>query len=101
MGCREQFNTRIFGTDSISNRRIPVADVERGSVFVFSQYHDQGLSRCIEIPNYGEGCKPAGAKPFSLTMLEVHHVRGDKIHEQESVWTVLPSNDVKSPWPVP
>ncbi len=101
MGCRAQFNTRMYGADSITGRRVSVVDEERGTVFVFAQYHTFTKARCVDVPYYGPACAPPGAGTVSLAMLEAHHIKNGKIHEQESVWTVLPGNHIKSPWVTP
>jgi hypothetical protein len=101
MGCREQFDTHIWETDSVEFVRVPLVDEERGTVFVFSQYHVHSKKPCANVVNFGPVCGPKGAKPFSLAMLEAHRIANGLIHEQESVWVVIPSNQLRSPWAEP
>ena len=98
MGCRAQFDARMYAADSITGLRIPVIDETTGNVFAFSQYHTFTKAHCVDVPFYGPACAPPGVPTISLAMLEIHHIKDGLIHEQESVWTILPRNDIKSPW---
>jgi hypothetical protein len=90
MGCREQFNTGIWGTDSVTARRFPLVDEERGLVVAFTQYNSYAKSRCAEVTGVGRVCPAADLQPFSLDLVEFFRVGDGRIHEMESVWTVLP-----------
>ena len=99
MGCREQFNTRIWTTDSISDRRYPLIDEKFGIVFAYTLYHRFSKKTCVDIPDYGRACAPQGQDaPATLELLEAFKIRDGKIHEMESIWTVLPDNREKSRW---
>jgi hypothetical protein len=90
MGCREQFNTGIWATDTVSDRRFPLVDEERGIVVAFTQYNSYARARCAEVVGYGQVCPPAELQPFSLDLVEFFRAGDGRIHEMESVWTVLP-----------
>ena len=90
MGCREQFNTGIWSTDTVSGRRFPLIDEERGIVVAFTLYNSYAKARCAEVVGYGQVCPAAELQPFSLDLVEFFRVGDGRIHEMESVWTVLP-----------
>jgi hypothetical protein len=92
MGCREQFDTGIWATDTITHRRFPVVDEERGVVAAFTIYNSGGAKNCVDTKDFGPVCKSADvkAKPTSLDLLELMKIRDGKIHEQESIWERLP-----------
>src|SRR5262245_9190071 len=99
MGCREQFNTHIWETDFVDNRRFSVIDEDRGLVWVFSSYHGHGRKKCADVVGFGTVCggPPTGSVPSTLDLVELFKVRNGLIHEMESVWTVLPDG-VKPQW---
>ncbi len=90
MGCREQFDTGIWSTDTVTSRRFPLVDEERGIVVAFTLYNVHARSRCAEVAGYGQVCPAAELQPFSLDLVEFLRVGDGRIHEMESVWTVLP-----------
>jgi hypothetical protein len=98
MGCREQFNTHIWTTDSISDRRYPLVDEEQGIVFGYTLYHQFSKKQCAEIPGHGAACPPQKVAPFTLALVEAFKIRRGKIHEMESVWAILPKNMEKGAW---
>ena len=99
MNCRDQFNTRVWSTDSISDRRYPLIDEKYGIVFAYTLYHRFSKSSCVDLRDYGRACAPAGqGTPATLELLEAFKIRGGKIHEMESIWTVLPDNRQTSRW---
>jgi hypothetical protein len=91
LGCREQFNTGIWSSDTVSDRRFPVIDEEHGLVVAFTQYNAYAKSSCAEVVGVGSVCPAHATAPFSLDLAEVFRVGDGRIHEMESVWTVLPS----------
>ena len=98
MGCREQFNTRLWTTDNITSRRFPVIDEERGVAAAFTIYNSHGTKECADVVGIGPVCPAAaGSKPGSLDLLEFFKIRNGEIHEMESVWTILPYR-TKSGW---
>jgi hypothetical protein len=97
MGCREQFNTGIWGTDSVTNRRYEVVDENKGIVVAFTQYNSFAKSRCATVKGYGLACPAKVLEPFALDLVEFFKIRAGKIHEIESVWTVLPPG-TKTGW---
>jgi hypothetical protein len=90
MGCREQFGTGIWSADDVSNRRYPVVDEERGLVVAFTQYNSYARARCAEVVGLGPVCPAQDMAPASLDLVEFFRVGDGRIHEMESVWTVLP-----------
>jgi hypothetical protein len=90
MGCREQFNTGIWSSDTVSNRRFPLVDEERGLVVALTQYNSYAKSRCATVVGVGEVCPAGDSPPVSLDLVEIFRVGDGRIHEMESVWTVLP-----------
>jgi hypothetical protein len=99
MGCREQFNTRIWETDTITDRRYPIVDQERGLVAAFTMYNQYDKARCASTVDYGLVCPPiADIKPYTLVLVEVFKVRAGEIHEVEAVFTVLPELNKRGVW---
>ena len=97
MGCREQFDTGIWATDTITDRRFPVVDEERGVVAAFTIYNGHAAKRCADTPAYGPVCPGSNFKPNSLDLLELMKIRNGEIHEQESIWERM-SAGIKSGW---
>lgn len=99
MPCREQFDTRVWATDSISDRRYPLIDEQYGIVFAYTLYHRFSKDTCVNLLHHGRACVPEGENdPFTLILLEAFKIRSGKIHEMESVWTILPDNRADSAW---
>lgn len=90
MGCREQFGTGIWSADSVGSRRYAVVDEERGLVVAFTQYDSQARARCAEVIGIGPVCPAQDVAPARLDLVEFFRVGDGRIHEMESVWTVLP-----------
>lgn len=90
MGCKEQFDTHFWATDYIDHRRFPVVDEERGLVTAFSTYEAHGTKECAQVVGFGEVCPANKVPPATLDLAETFRIKNGKIHEMESVWTVLP-----------
>jgi len=90
MSCREQFDSGIWSTDTVTERRFPLVDEEHGIVVAFARYNSQARSRCAAVVGYGQVCPAAADQPASLDLVEFFRVGDGRIHETESVWTVLP-----------
>lgn len=90
MGCREQFDTGLWSTDSVANKRFPVVDTRTGVVVAFTRYQAFARSRCAQVKGVGAVCPAQATQPFDLDLVEWFRIKGGKIHEMESVWTVLP-----------
>lgn len=90
MGCREQFNSGIWGADTVTERRFPLVDEERGIVVAFARYNSHARSRCAAVIGYGQACLPAAQEAASRDLAEFFRVGDGRIHEIESVWTALP-----------
>jgi hypothetical protein len=89
MSCRDQFNTRIWETDQITDRRYPVVDEERGVVVAFGMYHQYIKAPCANVVDYGTVCPKEHTEPYTLVMAEAFKVRAGKIEEVESIFTPL------------
>jgi hypothetical protein len=98
MGCRDQFNTRIWETDTITDRRYPIVDLERGIVLAFNMYHQYDKAPCARTVDYGLVCPPGDVKPFSLALVEAFKIRSGEIHEVEAVFTVFPDVRRRGAW---
>ena len=90
MGCKEQFDTGFWATDYIDHRRFPVVDEERGLVVALTTYQAHRTKQCAEVVGFGTVCPAANAPPVTLDLAELFRIKNGKIHEMESVWTVLP-----------
>jgi len=98
MGCQEQFNTHVWDTDLITDRRYPVVDEERGVVVAFAMYHQYIKAPCADVVDYGAVCPAQPTKPYSLAMAEAFRVRDGFIEEVEAVFTVLPEVKLRGVW---
>jgi len=100
MNCRDQFNTNVWSTDLIGDRRYPLIDEEQGIVWAATMYRRFAKGSCVEIRGHGEACAPEGqGNPATLALVEAFKIRGGRIHEMESVWTVLPDTRARDHWP--
>jgi hypothetical protein len=90
LSCRDQFNTHIWDTDTITDRRYPVVDEERGIVVAFAMYNQYVKGPCATVVDAGTVCPKTDVKPYSLAMAEAFRVRSGFIEEVESIFTVLP-----------
>ena len=98
MGCRDQFNTRIWETDTITDRRYPIVDQERGIVMAFVMYHQYDKARCASTVDHGLVCPPADVKPYTLALVEAFKIESGEIHEVEAVFTVFPDIRRRGVW---
>ncbi len=96
MGCREQFDTGVWATDAIADRRFPLVDEKTGVVAAFTVYRNHAKSDCAATKDYGKVCS-AGPARADLDLVELFKIRGGKIHEMESVWSVQ-APGFKSGW---
>jgi len=90
MGCKQQFDAGFWATDYIDHRRFPIVDEERGLVLALTTYQAHGTKQCAEGRWVGTVCPAADAPPVTLDLAELFRIKDGKIHEMESVWTVLP-----------
>lgn len=88
MGCREQFDTGLWGADSVSDLRFPLVDEERGIVAVYSVYQPFARAQCAKVRGVGPVCPRTFMENVSLDLLELFRIKRGRIHEMESVWTV-------------
>ncbi len=98
MGCTEQFNTGVWKTDTITARRYPLVDEERGVGVAFGVYNQFATAPCAETPRYGLVCPGVPVDPFSLVMVEAFKIRAGLIEEVESIFTVLDHLDTSGRW---
>ena len=98
MGCQDQFNTRVWETDLITDRRYPVVDEERGVVVAFGMYNQYAKGPCAEVVDYGAVCPKSPTRAYTLAMAEAFRVRSGFIEEVEAVFTVLPELKLRGVW---
>lgn len=98
MGCRDQFNTHIWDTDTITDRRYPIIDRERGIVMAFVMYNEYAKARCADVVDYGLVCPPVPVDPLTLALVEAFKIRSGEIHEVEAVFAVLPGLRLRGLW---
>ena len=67
-----------------------MVDRQTGLVAVFSLYHSHSKGGCAQTRRYGRVCAGSGAAAGDLDLVELFRIRGGRIHEMESVWTVIP-----------
>lgn len=98
LGCRDQFNTHIWDTDSITDRRYPVVDEERGIVVAFTMYNQYIKGPCARVVDYGTVCPRESVQPFTLVLAEAFKVRSGFIDRVEAVFTALPNLRERGLW---
>jgi hypothetical protein len=98
MVCRDQFNTHIWDTDTITDRRYPIVDKERGLVMAFVMYNEYAKARCADVVDYGLVCPPVPVDPLTLVLAETFKIRNGEIHEVEAVFTVLRGLKFRGLW---
>jgi hypothetical protein len=98
MTCRDQFNTHIWETDTVTDRRYPVVDEERGIVVAFAMYNQYIKGPCANVVDYGTVCPPNQIDPYSIIFAEAFRVRAGKIEEVESILTPLPTLRLRGVW---
>jgi hypothetical protein len=97
-GCRDQFNTHIWDTDAVTDRRYPIVDRERGIVFAFVMYHQYLRAPCANVVDYGTVCPPAHVEPFTLVLAEAFRLSEGEIQGVEAVFTALPTVRLRGVW---
>ncbi|MBC2777196.1 hypothetical protein [Parasphingopyxis marina] len=97
-GCRDQFNTHIWDTDTVTDRRYPIVDRERGIVFAFVMYHQYLRAPCANVVDYGTVCPPAHVEPFTLVLAEAFRLSDGEIQGVEAVFTALPTVRLRGVW---
>jgi hypothetical protein len=98
MGCQDQFNTHVWDTDTITDRRYPVVDEERGIVVAFAMYNQYAKGPCAVAVDQGPVCPSQVVNPYSLAIAEAFRVRDGFIEEVESIFTVLPELRIRGVW---
>ena len=98
MNCHDQFNTHIWETDTITDRRYPVVDEERGIVVAFSMYNEYSRGPCAEVVDYGTVCPKNFTHPFTLVIAEAFKVRAGRIEEVEAIFTPLSTLRPRGVW---
>jgi hypothetical protein len=83
MHCADQLSTKIFTyIQSISPRRFPVADTERGLVMAMVRFNHPGRPTSVDVPNFGKldymgnqwARNPTGAFICEVFKVEDHHI---------------------------
>lgn len=98
MTCQDQFNTHIWDTGTITDRRYPVVDEERGIVIAFAMYNQYVKGPCAIVVDHGPVCPKQPVVPYSLAIAEAFKVRAGLIEEVESIFTVLPELKQRGVW---
>jgi hypothetical protein len=98
MGCQDQFNTHVWDTDRVTDRRYPVVDEERGIVVAFIMYHQYLKGPCAYVVDHGPACPGQAVEPYTLAAAEAFRVRDGFIEEVEAIFTVLPELRLRGLW---
>jgi len=98
MGCQDQFNTHVWDTDEVTDRRYPVVDEERGVAVAFIMYHQYIKGPCSYVVDHGPACPSQAVEPYTLTAAEAFKVRDGFIEEVEAIFTVLPELRLRGLW---
>ena len=100
LGCREQFNTGMFGyITKIHDRRYPVVDEERGLVLAFVIFAHPGTVKTANVPGVGVMPMPASAlRPFDTDLTELFKIKAGKLRRVEAVVASMPYG-MPSAWP--
>lgn len=98
LGCQDQFNTHVWDTDAVTDRRYPVVDEERGIAVAFIMYNQYVKGPCAYVVDHGPACPNQAVEPYTLTAAEAFKVRDGLIEEVEAVFTVLPELRQRGIW---
>lgn len=98
LGCQDQFNTHIWDTDKVTDRRYPVVDEERGIVVAFIMYHQYIKGPCAYVVDHGPACPSQAVEPYTLAAAEAFKVRSGFIDDVEAIFTVLPKLRLRGEW---
>lgn len=98
MGCQDQFNTHLWDTDTITDRRYPVVDEERGIVVAFAMYNQYAKAPCAEVVDYGAVCPKKATRPYTLAIAEAFRIQSGFIEDVEAVFAVLPELKLRGLW---
>jgi len=98
MGCQDQFNTHVWDTDQVTDRRYPVVDEERGIAVAFVMYHQYIKGPCAYVVDHGPACPGQAVEPYTLAAAEAFKVRAGFIEEVEAIFTVLPELRLRGLW---
>jgi hypothetical protein len=87
LGCRDQFNTKIFSyIQTVSPRRFPIVDSERGLVLAMVRFNHPGTAQSIEVPGHGKVSMGKYSQwPNSTAIAELFKVKDGKIREITAV----------------
>jgi hypothetical protein len=91
MGCREQFETGLYGiVTEVHDRRFPVVDEERQSVFASAVFDHCGCKPSLTMPDGTVVDTGFFNKPSSILLLEAFKIDGGLIRRVEAVGTSVP-----------
>jgi hypothetical protein len=96
LGCRDQFNTKIFSyIQTVSPRRFPIVDSERGLVLAMIRFNHPGTVQSIEVPGRGKVSMGRYSQwPNSTAIAELFKVKDRKIRE---ITAVIATEPYKAP----
>jgi len=99
LGCEEQFQTGFLGfVTSIRQRRYPVVDEERQTVFAITIFDHNGTVRSLPSANgTSSPIPPYFDVPRTLPAMEAFRLRGEKIYRIEMTLTEAPYH-MRSPF---
>ncbi len=91
MGCKEQFETGLYGVvTEVHDRRFPIIDEERQSVFAFAVFDHCGCKTELTMPD--GTVVPIGMfnRPSSILLAEAFKIDNGLIAQVEAVGTSVP-----------
>ena len=96
MSCGEQLSTKIFTyIQSVSPRRFPIVDRERGLVLALVQFNHPGSQQTVNVPGHGMMKMGAFSEwPNSTKIAELFKVQDRKIRE---ITAVIVTGTYKAP----
>jgi hypothetical protein len=91
MGCKEQFSTGLYGVvTEVHDRRFPIVDVERQTVFAFAVFDHCGCKTSLTMPDGTVVDTGFFNKPSSILLAEAFKLKGGLIEQVEAVGTSVP-----------
>ena len=91
MGCREQFETGLYGVVTrIHHRRFPVVDEERQIVFALGVFDHAGTIHELTMPSGKKVSTGMFSKPSSILISEAFKMQGKLIQKVEAVGASVP-----------
>ncbi len=91
MSCKDQFSTGLYGVvTEVHDRRFPIVDEERQTVFAFAVFDHCGCKPSLTMPDGRTVDIASFNRPSSILLAEAFKITGGLIDQVEAVGTSVP-----------